>query len=45
MQWPFLESYKRLENKVVTVPDFQGKAIALEIINKAIAYYKREFKK
>jgi inorganic pyrophosphatase len=41
----FFESYKRLENKVVTVPDFQGKGTALEIILKAIAYYKKEFKK
>jgi inorganic pyrophosphatase len=41
----FFESYKRLENKVVTVPDFQGKETAMEIIVKAIAYYKMEFKK
>lgn len=41
----FFESYKRLENKVVTVPEFQGKETALEIITKAIAYYKQEFKK
>jgi len=41
----FFESYKRLENKVVTVPDFQGKETALGIIDKAIAYYKKEFKK
>ena len=41
----FFESYKRLENKVVTVPDFQGKETALGIIVKAIAFYKTEFKK
>jgi inorganic pyrophosphatase len=41
----FFESYKRLENKVVTVPDFQGKETALGIIVKAITYYKTEFKK
>jgi inorganic pyrophosphatase len=40
----FFESYKRLENKVVTVPDFQGKPTALKIIDKAIAYYKSEMK-
>ena len=41
----FFESYKRLENKVVIVPDFQGKQTALAIIVKAIQYYKKEFKK
>jgi len=40
----FFETYKRLENKVVTVPDFQGKEIAMEIIVRAIDYYKTEFK-
>ena len=41
----FFESYKKLENKIVTVPDFQGKDIAEKIISKAIQYYKEEFKK
>jgi inorganic pyrophosphatase len=41
----FFESYKRLENKVVTVPDFQGKETALGIVVNAIRYYKKEFKK
>jgi inorganic pyrophosphatase len=41
----FFESYKKLENKIVTVPDFQGREIAMEIILKAIDYYRREFKK
>lgn len=35
----FFESYKRLENKVVTVPDFQGKATAMGIIERAVRYY------
>ncbi len=35
----FFESYKKLENKVVTVPDFQGKEIAMKIIEKAMGYY------
>src|SRR5882672_5107199 len=30
----FFESYKKLEKKVVTVPDFQGKSIALTIITR-----------
>jgi inorganic pyrophosphatase len=41
----FFESYKRLENKVVTVPEFQGKDTAEIIITKAIQYYQSEFKK
>ena len=41
----FFESYKKLENKIVTVPDFQGKEIAEKIISRAIQYYKEEFKK
>ena len=41
----FFESYKRLENKVVTVPEFQGRETALEIITTAIKYYKSEYKK
>ena len=41
----FFESYKKLENKVVTVPDFQGKDIALRIIEKAMGYYQMKIKK
>ncbi len=41
----FFESYKRLENKVVTVPDFQGKEVALDIIQRAIDYYRTEYPK
>ena len=40
----FFESYKKLENKIVTVPDFQGKEIAQHIIIKAIDYYNTEFR-
>ncbi|MBL7851058.1 MAG: inorganic diphosphatase [Cyclobacteriaceae bacterium] len=36
----FFETYKKLENKVVTVPDFQGKATAMAIIEKAIDNYR-----
>jgi inorganic pyrophosphatase len=35
----FFETYKKLEKKVVTVPDFQGKQKAMDIIEKAMAYY------
>ncbi len=35
----FFETYKKLENKVVTVPDFQGKKTAMEIIERAIELY------
>jgi len=41
----FFESYKRLENKVVTVPDFQDKQTAMSLIQKAIATYKEVYKK
>ncbi len=41
----FFESYKKLENKIVTVPDFQGKEIAEQIITRAIEFYKTQFKK
>ena len=36
----FFESYKRLENKTVTVPDFQGKDVALEVVSRALSFYK-----
>ena len=39
----FFESYKRLENKTVTVPDFQDKKVALEIVNKALSFYKTKY--
>lgn len=40
----FFESYKKLENKVVTVPDFQGKETAMQIIQNAMQYYVDEIK-
>jgi inorganic pyrophosphatase len=36
----FFETYKRLENKSVTIPDFQGKDVALKIIDRAMRYYR-----
>jgi inorganic pyrophosphatase len=41
----FFESYKRLENKIVTVPDFQDKQTAMGLIQKAIVTYKEVYKK
>jgi inorganic pyrophosphatase len=41
----FFESYKKLENKIVTVPDFQGKEVAMQIISKAIESYRSKYKK
>ncbi|MDZ4715177.1 MAG: inorganic diphosphatase [Cytophagales bacterium] len=40
----FFESYKKLENKVVTIPDFQGKEAAQAIIVAAMRYYQEKFK-
>ncbi len=40
----FFESYKKLENKVVTVPDFQGKEMAMNIIQKSIVYYDQKIR-
>ncbi|MBN8575658.1 MAG: inorganic diphosphatase [Cyclobacteriaceae bacterium] len=40
----FFESYTRLENKSVTVPDFKGKAVATTIVAEALAYYKTRFR-
>jgi inorganic pyrophosphatase len=39
----FFESYKKLENKIVTVPEFQGKKIAMDIVSEALRYYKTKF--
>jgi inorganic pyrophosphatase len=39
----FFESYKKLENKTVVVPDFQDKKIALEIVAKALALYRTKY--
>jgi len=39
----FFESYKKLENKIVTVPDFQNKETAMKIIERAMVQYKTQF--
>lgn len=41
----FFENYKTLENKVVIVDEFLGKAEAIPIIEQSIKYYKENFKK
>ena len=40
----FFETYKKLENKVVTVPDFQAKETALGIIERAMGYYDQKIR-
>lgn len=40
----FFEDYKKLENKEVVVEDFQGKDVAMEVIEQAIADYNKIFK-
>ena len=39
----FFEEYKKLENKTVSVNEFQDKATALKIIEEAILFYKENF--
>jgi inorganic pyrophosphatase len=39
----FFEQYKVLENKVVSIDNFQDKQIAHTVINAAIEYYKQKF--
>lgn len=39
----FFESYKKLENKVVIVPEFEGKEVAMQLVTKAVELYKKEF--
>lgn len=39
----FFEDYKKLENKTVVVEEFQGKEVALKIIEKSILDYKEQF--
>jgi len=41
----FFENYKSLENKVVVVDEFLGKARALPIIEQSIKYYNQHFRK
>jgi inorganic pyrophosphatase len=41
----FFEEYKRLENKSVTVNEFGDKAVALTIIEDALALYNENFRK
>ena len=40
----FFETYKKLEDKVVTVPDFQDKQTAMTIIEKSREYYTQEIR-
>ncbi len=39
----FFEEYKKLENKTVIVEEFQDKAVALKIIEEAMAFYQTTF--
>ena len=39
----FFEDYKKLEHKTVTVEDFLGKKIAIEIINQGFLDYNAKF--
>lgn len=39
----FFEEYKKLENKTVSVNEFQDKATALKIVEEAIVFYKQNF--
>jgi inorganic pyrophosphatase len=41
----FFEQYKVLENKVVSIDNFQDKQMACNIIKEAITYYQQKFSK
>ncbi len=39
----FFEDYKKLENKTVVVEEFQGKEVAMEVVNQSINDYRNKF--
>lgn len=39
----FFEDYKKLEQKTVVVEEFQGKEVALQVVNQSIIDYKEKF--
>lgn len=41
----FFEDYKKLENKTVVVEDFQGKKVAMEVVEQSIKDYQEKFSK
>jgi inorganic pyrophosphatase len=41
----FFEEYKKLENKTVIVEEFGDKSQALKVIEEAMAFYKKSFKR
>lgn len=41
----YFEEYKKLENKIVEIDNFQNKTEAYKVIEEAIAYYKEKFSK
>ena len=41
----FYENYKKLQNKVVTIPTIRDAKAAKEVIIESLALYKKEFKK
>lgn len=40
----FFEDYKKLENKTVIIEEFQPRAVALQIVEKAIADYQKKYR-
>ena len=41
----FFEDYKKLENKTVVVEEFQGRDIAMQVVEKSVQDYKEMFEK
>lgn len=41
----FFENYKSLENKKVVVDEFQSREKAIQVIEEAVSFYKKEFRK